>query len=132
VFNVFAAVSLVLLAFTIALRLLTTVAGGELSLYGHEDALLGGRHSSIWVESRHSFIMIAPSKWQGMLEWTKVHYAWPAALTSVLPAVWLRSALRDGHRRRAKLCINCGYDLRATPERCPECGTIPAKLEAKA
>jgi hypothetical protein len=47
-------------------------------------------------------------------------------LLILLPVRWIL-IYRSEKRARPGLCFCCGYDLRATPERCPECGTIPGK-----
>jgi hypothetical protein len=41
---------------------------------------------------------------------------------AVLPVARFWAARRRAGRRVAGCCAECGYDLRATPARCPECG----------
>jgi hypothetical protein len=46
-------------------------------------------------------------------------------LFAIAPSRALRRAFRTRHP--AGHCPKCGYDLRATPDRCPECGTASTR-----
>jgi hypothetical protein len=65
------------------------------------------------------------SRWWRDVMWIRIPLWFFLLLTCIAPLLWL-------DRRRFRTfppgcCRNCGYDLRATPQRCPECGAVPTK-----
>lgn len=54
---------------------------------------------------------------------------WLIILVGLLPsAIYAAMWIRRRRRVTTGMCAACGYDLRASPERCPECGAIPQPL----
>ena len=116
-FNVLAAVSLALCG--AALILWASGPGIFLSNYG------GWGWSS---SSRAIRLRLGRENGDGWM-WTLEY--WKLALLALLvPAYRVYVALQSRRRVSAGLCIACGYDLRASKDRCPECGAaIPAAAE---
>lgn len=78
--------------------------------FGHEQ--LGVNKESIWLVTPRGLALA-------------VCFV-PTALWLLLArGRWKRNEIE--RRRRLGLCLNCGYDLRASSERCPECGTARAE-----
>jgi hypothetical protein len=53
-----------------------------------------------------------------------VRIGWLLIAFAVLLIVILRIRRREKRSTISGTCTICGYDLRATPKRCPECGTV--------
>ena len=85
-----------------------------------------------------------PHGWTGGLKFTGPTFfvgfrflgvSWwlPALLFAVPPVLWgwrARVHNRKNRCSREQTCPRCGYDLRATPGRCPECGTMAPSVSA--
>jgi hypothetical protein len=75
-----------------------------------------------WMNYYNSFGTLGPGpdvRAFTMPDWALVLVA------GILPGRWLVTRMRR-HRHGPGSCRACGYDLRATPDRCPECGSVPA------
>jgi hypothetical protein len=63
-------------------------------------------------------------------QFSRAHWVWEAlfladGIAEAIVVIPFRRQIDRDQRLKRGLCPQCGYDLRATPERCPECGTIP-------
>jgi hypothetical protein len=59
------------------------------------------------------------STWQ-----VSVPYALIASLFGIPAILWVTALVRGRSHKQDGFCTACGYDLRATPARCPECGKV--------
>jgi len=76
--------------------------------------------ANVWPQWE-SFRSIDPL--DGGTRWSLGIPCWmPVLMFALLPAGQLTVGLRRRRRFNAGRCLRCGYDLRATPGRCPECG----------
>ena len=70
--------------------------------------------------------VLSQSLIRGTRGWELVIPDWAILIVAGLVcALWWRYGRRT--LQPPGCCDSCGYDLRATPDRCPECGKIPAK-----
>ena len=97
--------------------------------------------TNIQAEMEIGRVPIEWNEWAAFRYWTYTQFNgrktfilgisyWPIALLASVPLVMplVRRAAAWNARRKADLigkCVRCGYDLRATPARCPECGHVP-------
>ena len=116
---------------------LTLVNCAFWALFAWTDSFRGLRPDLLLLIAVYSFLLplalpiglvvegVLPRR-EGVIVWSILvglnSVAWGYGLSRVVSAV--ARARRRRLTERQGRCAKCGYDLRATPDRCPECGEV--------
>jgi hypothetical protein len=93
-----------------------------------DDGLFGWNHCVGWV-GIHVFWFTDSLPGPPISQWSmlEISFWWFVIGTLALPIVWFVRVFHRSRKRLGNCCSSCGYDLRATPDRCPECGNVVEK-----